>query len=78
MLVVAGSILGPLSGRVPYHVSYPMMHVMLPSPLSLVDRMIDTRENIAFPQLLLRVIKTKKTDSQEIKLWRWHIEPDCF
>ena len=63
MSVVAGSILGPLSGvcTLPCVLSHDACDVAF-TP-SLVDRMTETRENITFPQLLLRIIKTKKTDS---------------
>ena len=38
---------------VPYHLTYPMMHLMLPTPL---NRMTDTCENITFQQLHLRAV----------------------
>ena len=37
--------------KVPYHVTYPMMHLMLPTP-----RQIDACENITFPQPRLWVV----------------------
>ena len=40
---------------VPYHVTYPMMHVILPTH---PRAQTDTSKNITFPQLLLQVVNT--------------------
>ena len=47
---------GPGSGvqGVPYHVTYPMMHLMLLIPYGETD--IHTCEDFSFPQLLLRPV----------------------
>ena len=55
---VAGEGVGLQVEGVPYHVSYPMMHVMY-LPLSLspwTEWPTDICENITFPQLCLRVV----------------------
>ena len=44
-------------GGVPYNVTYPMMHVMLPIPLPC--KQTDAFENMTFPQLLLRAVITR-------------------
>ena len=42
-------------GGIPYHVTYPMMDGMLPTPPPWTDKVI-FNENITFPQLLLRAV----------------------
>ena len=51
----------PGLGGVPYHVTYPMMHGMLPTSL-----IPDAGENITFPQLLLRAVKIKSVSVREM------------
>ena len=47
-----------LGEGVPYHVTYPIMHLMLPN----TPEQTDTCENIAFPQLHLRAIITGRNE----------------
>ena len=54
---VSGEVSKSSGEGVPYHVTYPMIHFMLPIPL-----WTDTRENITFLQLRLRAVKTFSAD----------------
>ena len=47
---------GYVQGGTPYHVTYPMMHVMLPT-LPPPPTQTDACENITFPQLRLWAVK---------------------
>ena len=51
-----GRVLRPMSGegeeRVPYHVTYPVMHLIFSAP----PEQTDTCENTTFPKLRLRAV----------------------
>ena len=46
----------PREEGVPYHVTYPMTHLMLPIPHPSPCEQTDACENITFPKLRLRVV----------------------
>ena len=53
-------------GRVPYHVTYPMMHLMSPNTC----QQTDSCENITFQQLLLQAVITICIVEKEVRNYR--------